>query len=148
MNFGVYVAAPFAQASFVRIVHDHLRDLNITPTATWPDHAQGPEDFARFSPDALRRALAMNSRDLRASDVVLVYDPAGQGRETYAEAARALEWGKALVWCGPRGLSQFARGVIRVSDLDEAIAKLARMRNVHAHGYRGVLLADVMAEAS
>lgn len=144
MILNVYVAAPYTQAAFVRVVHEHLEQLGITPTASWPRHAYGPEDFSRHTAAALREALATNSADLRGSDAVLVYDPAGEGRETYAEAARALEWGKPVVWCSPRGLTQFARGVVRAEDLDDAIRILVAMSASHAEGYRGELLAHLV----
>lgn len=144
----VYVAAPYAQASFVRVIHEHLESVGVRPTATWPLHARGPEDFTQYSPDTLREALARNERDIRGSDVVLVYDPAGEGRETYAEAARALVWGRAVVWCSRRGLSQYARGVVRAEDLDDAIAILVAMRARHAEGIRGELLAHLARGAA
>jgi hypothetical protein len=131
----VYVAAPYTLAAFVRVVHEHLEQLGITATATWPLHATGPEDFSRHTVAALRQALATNSADLRGSDAVLVYDPAGEGRETYAEAARAIEWGKAVVWSGPRGLSQFAPGVHRAEDLDDAIRILADLALQRARAF-------------
>lgn len=146
MTFGVYVASPWTNAAFVRVVHEHLERLDITPMSSWARHAYGAEDFARHAVAALRQALAINSADLRGSDAVLVYDPAGEGRETYAEAARAIEWGKPVVWCGPRGLSRFASGVVRVEEIDDAIRVLVHMRVAHAAGYRGVLLAQMTQE--
>lgn len=144
----VYVAAPYAQAAFVRVIHEHLEGVGITPTSSWAMRARGPEDFSRHSAEFLRECLAQNSRDLRGSDAVLVYDPTGEGRETYAEAARAVEWGKAVVWCGHRGLTQFARAVVRVEDLDDALTVLAGMRIRHADGMRGELLAHLARSAA
>lgn len=120
----VYVCAPYAEAAFVRVIHEALHTRGIGYTSTWADHAHGAEDFARFSVEALRAALAANCRGIQRADVVLVYDPTGAGRETYAEAARAVEWGKHVVWCAPRGLTQWAPGVVRVADLDAALVSI------------------------
>lgn len=120
----VYVCAPYAEAAFVRVIHEALHTRGIGYTSTWADRAHGAEDFARFTVDALRGALAANFRGIQRADVVLVYDPTGAGRETYAEAARAVEWGKHVVWCAPRGLTQWAPGVVRVADLDAALVSI------------------------
>lgn len=120
----VYVCAPYAEAAFVRVIHEALHTRGIGYTSTWADRAHGAEDFARFTVDALRGALAANCRGIQRADVVLVYDPTGAGRETYAEAARAVEWGKHVVWCAPRGLTQWAPGVVRVADLDAALVSI------------------------
>jgi hypothetical protein len=136
-----YVAAPFHQASFVRIIHEHLIRIGITPTSSWAATARGREDFSRYMPEALRRAWETNMAAVRGSDVVLVYDPGGEGRETYSEAALAREWGKPVAWCSPRGLTRFAPRVHAVDDLDDAIALLVAWKARHAEGYRGEFLA-------
>lgn len=139
----VYVAAPYATAAFVReLVHDRLRQIGAKPSSTWADLASGPEDLTRFSPAAIRRAAAQNDMDLRGSHVLLLVDLDGSGRETYGEVARALEWGRPVVWLGRHALSAFRNGVVRVPDLDGAIDALTRMRVAFEQGYRGQPLAQ------
>lgn len=144
----VYVAAPYDDAGYVRLsVHPMLRELGMRPTSRWAEKAAGPEDFKRMSLDAIRRAAHENDADLRGSDVLLLVDTDGSGRETYAEARVALEWSKPVVWVGPPRLSAFRRGVVRVASLDEALRVLSRMREQHAEGYRGELLAHLADSA-
>ena len=141
----VYVAGPFSSASFVRVLHDSLLTRDITPTSSWASEANGAEDFATMSADALRATAEQNDRDLRGSDVALLVDLDGSGRETYAEARVALEWGKPIVWVGHKGLSQWRRGVVRCGDsIEQAMAILERMRVCHASGARGFLLATMV----
>lgn len=148
VQFGVYVAAPFADAAFVREhVHERLRAIGCTPTSSWVDTAAGPENFARYLPAELRRNAEHNDRNLRGSDVVLVVAREGAGGETFAEARIAIEWGKPVVWCGRRILSAWRAGVVRVDDLDGAMATLAAMRGYHAEGLRGRLLATMAERA-
>lgn len=143
-----YVAAPFAHAAEVRSIHGYLIGVGITPTSSWATTARGAEDFSKFSPEQLRRFAEQNDADLRGSDVVLIHDPFGEGRETYAEAARAILWGKPVVWRSKVCLSQWRPGVVRVHDLDEAIGALVRMQMHFASGMRGQLLATVAKEAA
>ena len=126
----VYVCAPYAEAAFVRVIHEALHTRGIGYTSTWADHAHGAEDFARFKRVTTGNTVIFGRRTheqiggIQRADVVLVYDPTGAGRETYAEAARAVEWGKHVVWCAPRGLTQWAPGVVRVADLDAALVSI------------------------
>lgn len=143
MKLRAYVAGPYSTAYFIRsLVHERLRQINVEPTSSWAELATGPEDFARFSPAAIRNAAAKNDADLRGSHVLLVVDLAGTGRETYAELRLALEWNKACVFLGRPALSAFRSGVVRVANLDGAIDILARMRLALEQGYRGQLLAQ------
>lgn len=144
-RLSVYVCSPYANAAFVRVIHERLLALSITPMSTWAANAHGSEDFSRMTAEALRRAAAKNDADLMASDVALVYDPDGRGRETYAEVARALIWHKPIVWVGRLSLSAWRSPVIRAEDLDAGIATLARMRDLALEGIRGELLARLAA---
>jgi hypothetical protein len=122
-----YVASPYAQASFVRIIHDRLVGVGITPTSTWALEASGREDFSRYTPEALRAAWSKNLDDILRSDALLLYDPTGEGRATYGEGELAIEWCKHVVWLSPRGIAQYAPDVIRPEGLDDAIDALARL---------------------
>lgn len=148
MSLLCYVAAPYADAAFVRVVHDHLLAVAITPTSSWATTARGPEDFSRFSPPELRRVAAQNDADLRGSDVCLVIARDGAGGEMFAEARVALEWGKPIVWTGRRTLSAWRSGVVLAEDLDAAILLLVAMRDRHSEGYRGHLLAHLAQGAA
>lgn len=144
MSLLVYVAAPYASAPFVCTIHEGLRARGVTPTSRWAEAAHGPEDFSRMTPAALRVAAERNDADIRSSDVLLLVDMDGSGRETYAEARVAIAWGKTVLWVGPPRLSAFRRGVVRVTDLNDALRVLERMRDNHAEGYRGELLAHLL----
>lgn len=140
----VYVAAPYADGAFVReAVHPTLRARGISPTSTWAELVTGPEDFSRFSPEALRGLADVNDRDVAAADVVLLLARAGVGAESFAEVRFALELGKAVVWSGRLALSAWRRGVVRVADLDEALGVIETMRDRHVEGYRGPMLAHL-----
>lgn len=140
MTFSVYICAPFDDGAFVRVVHERLEALGISPSSTWVTEADGAEDFTRFAPVELRRIAERNDRDIRGSHIVLVLDEAGRGRETCAEARIALEWGKPVVWVGRPTLSTWRRNVVRAETIDEAIETLVAMRDHHLNGYRGELL--------
>lgn len=133
----VYVASFYANAPFVRKVHDTLSTHDIRATSMWAREAHGPEDFSVMSPIALRATAEANDRDLREADVVLVIDPDGKGRETYAELRVALEWGKPAVFFGKPNLSAWRKGVIQVTDIITAIACLVDMSKNHEKGARG-----------
>lgn len=125
----VYVAAPYATADLVRELHARLRANGLFPVSTWADRASGPEDFAMMTVEELQGHAEQNDQDLRAADVLLVVDYEGRGRETYAELRIALEWGKEALYVGKPSLSAWRRGVVRLDDLDEAVARLvARAR--------------------
>lgn len=145
----VYVCAPYADGAVVRtMVHPALRERGFLPTSSWADEAFGPEDFARFSPSALRSACARNDADLRGSDIVLVLARHGAGSEMFAEARIASEWGKPLVWVGRRTLSAWRSGVVLVESLDDAFDTLERMKTPWVEGYRGLLLAQIAGGAA
>lgn len=148
MSFCVYVAAPFSDAGVVRVVHDRLGTLGIVPTSRWVDQASGAEDFARFEPSRLRAIAAQNDADLRGSDALLVLARAGAGGEMFAEARVGLDWGKAVVWVGRRILSAWRSGVVLVEDVDDAFPVLSAMRERHAEGHRGHLLAHLAGSAA
>jgi hypothetical protein len=147
MSLSVYVASPYANAAFVRVIHESLRAHGLIITSNWAEQATGPEDFSHMTVAALRAAAAGNDRDLRASDVILVIDFEGRGRETYGELRVALEWGKAAIFVGRRNLSAWRRGVVRADDLDDAIAILVEMQGAYAMGRRGTLLAESVRQS-
>lgn len=140
----VYVASPYANAPFVRELHETLRAHDMLVTSNWAEHASGAEDFSTMSIAELRSVAAGNDRDVRASDVVLVVDFDGKGRETYGELRVALEWGKAVIFVGRPNLSAWRRGVVRASDVDEAVSMLVAMKGAHMLGRRGALLAEAV----
>ena len=125
----VYVSAPFAEAHFVRHhIHPRLKALGIKPTSSWAEEAHGgPEDFDMFSPGELQAIAAKNDADLEKSDAVLLYDPMGEGYETYCEVRFAIVLGKQVVWCGSRCLSRWRAVVRRVDSLDAGLAELRTM---------------------
>jgi hypothetical protein len=120
----VYVAAPYVDAPIVRMVHERLRDLGITPTSRWAEEANGAEDFVKMVPDALRAVAESNDRDLTKARALLVLSRHGAGAETYAEARLALVLGKPVVWAGRLTLSAWRTGVTRVAGIDEGIEAL------------------------
>lgn len=144
-RFLVYVAGPYGDAAFVRVIHEKLRALDMVPTSRWAESAAGPEDFSVMTEASLRKTAAENDADLRGSDVCLVVSRAGAGGEMFAESRIALEWGKPLVWVGRRTLSAWRSGVVRVEGLSEGLAELAAMKKHHALGVRGLMLATVRA---
>lgn len=127
----VFVAAPYADAAFVRdVVHPRLEAFGMTPTSRWADHARGPEDFSRYSPDVLRDEAARNDADIMRCDALLLIARNGAGGESFAEARMAIAMQKPVVWCGQRlTLSAWRNGVTRVSDLDDAVAALLAVRS-------------------
>jgi hypothetical protein len=140
--FSVYVAAPYsAGVELRRSLPGRIAAIGGEVSSRWLFEASGPENLWGYAREELRAIGAQNDEDLRRSDVVLLVDPTGEGRETYAEAARALEWGIPIVWFGDRGLSRWRSGVVRVDDLDQAIAVLRRMEHLHQEGFRSLLLA-------
>lgn len=133
----VYVAAPYEDAAFVRdVVHESLRHRGYVVTSTWAESATGPENFARFSPEQLRRACATNDCDVMVANVVLVLARHGAGGEMFAEARYALTLGRPLVWCGHLRLSAWREGVVRCSDLDAAYYALACIDDAMRRGVR------------
>lgn len=127
MSLLCYVAAPYASAAFVRVIHDRLVGVGVTPTSSWAIQARGREDFSQCAPEALRAARESNLFDIRRAGSLFLYDPTGEGHATYGEGELALEWGKTVVWFSPKGITQWARGVVRAKDLDDAISVLARL---------------------
>lgn len=121
-----YVAAPFADAPFVREVHACLRLLGIEPTSSWAECGDGEPERLDLMPIAEVRAIAeRNDHALATSDVVLVLPREGAGREMYAEARLALAIGLEVVWVGgPRPLSAYREGVTLVDTLQEAFRVL------------------------
>lgn len=148
MKLLAYVAAPYEDAAFIRIVHERLQQHDIQPTSRWAESARGADDFAAMTPAALRSAAADNDADLRGSDAVLVIARSGAGGEMFAEARLGLEWGKPVVWTGRLTLSAFRSGVVRAVDLDDAISVLLSMQRALAEGYRGHLLAHLARSAA
>lgn len=148
MGLLCYAAGPFSSAPFIRAsVHERLRAIGVEPTSRWAEEADGPEDFSRFSPERLQSIAASNDADLRGSDVLLLVDLAGTGRETYGELARAQIWGKPVVWLARPSLSMYRNHVLRADDLGDAIRLLVEMRDLHAEGHRGLMLAQLASKA-
>lgn len=121
-----YVAAPFGDAPFVREVHACLRLLGLEPTSSWAEHADGsPEQLDTMPLEEVRALAERNDHALATSDVVLVLPREGAGREMYAEARLAIAIGLPVVWVGgPRPLSAYREGVIRVESLTDAFRTL------------------------
>lgn len=113
----VYVAAPYADGPDLRtqlVDSGALAKAGAECTSRWLlEHPGEPENFDLYSLSELEAFARQNDEDLRAADVVLLVDPKRRGRETYAEVARAIAWGKQIVWVGPPTLS-FWRSDARV----------------------------------
>lgn len=113
----VYVAAPYADAAFVReAIHPALRARGLTCASLWAESARGPEDFAALTPVALADAARWNDRDVINADVLLVLARDGAGGEMFGEARYALALGIPVVWHGRRTLSAWRPGVHRVDE--------------------------------
>jgi len=132
-KFKVYVAAPYADASLVRMIHEKLKTQDIGFTSSWAEEAKGAENFAAFSPERLREHAEANDGDVREANALLALARDGAGGEMFAEARIALEWGIPVVWVGRRILSAWRDGVALAEDLDNGIQKLARMRGLFMH---------------
>jgi hypothetical protein len=128
-----YVAAPYADAAYVRIVHATLEAHGIKPVSTWVERAEGVEDFHRLALADLRRIAQENDADVRLADVVLMLARKGAGGEMFAEARLALDLGKTVIWTGRLTLSSFRPGVLQVRDLDDAWPVLERMARASEH---------------
>lgn len=127
----VYVCAPFEDAGHVREhVHERLRTFGLEPSSRWAETARGAEDFAAFTPYALRAIAEANDLDLGNSQAALVLAREGTGGEMFAEARLALVMGIPVVWVGRRTLSAWRDGVVLVDDLDEAITVLRMLLGV------------------
>ncbi len=120
----VYVAAPYADAEQVRILHERMRAFGLKPTSAWAEQADGAEDFSLFTPADLRRFALKNDADLSSSDCVLVLSRVGAGGEMFAEARLALVEGLPVYWVGRRTLSAWREGVTLCEDTDDALAKM------------------------
>lgn len=130
-----YVCAPFAEgASLRRSLPGRLAAIGVNLTARWLDLATGAEDFSRYSVDELRGFALQNDEDLHGANVALLVDFFGAGRETYAEARLALEWRTPVIWVGRPTLSTWRPGVLRASDLDEAMGVLSNMAEMFPRG--------------
>jgi hypothetical protein len=131
-----YVAAPFADAPFVREVHACLRLLGLEPTSCWAEGAAAdgtPERLDLMPLEEVRALAERNDHALATSDVVLVLPREGAGREMYAEARLAVAIGLPLVWVGnPRPLTAYREGVVRVETLPEAYRALHAMQSERA----------------
>lgn len=144
-----YVCAPFEDGATVRDrVHVRVLAAGFAPSSRWATEWTGSENFDGASVAELRSRAEQNDADLRSSTVALVLARPGGGGEMFAEARLALECGLAVVWVGRRTLSAWRRGVVRVDDLDQAIAVLSRMREAFADGARGELLACLAGVAA
>jgi len=109
----IYVAAPFEDREYVRCVHKLLVEAELRPTSTW---ANACVDENWDDEEAIRRALVENTNQLCVSDAMLVIARPRAGGEMFAEAAKALHYGKPIFWVGRRILSAFRPGVFRFGD--------------------------------
>jgi hypothetical protein len=111
MTVHVFVAAPYDRAQSVREFHEKLRGLGCTPTSHWATLARSPEKLESMSRSEIESRIEVNDEGLRKADVLVGMGARGKGGETFAEIARALEWRKPVLWCGPLILSAFRRNV-------------------------------------
>jgi transcriptional regulator with XRE-family HTH domain len=126
--FGVYVAAPYADALHVRRVHDLLRRVAIEPTSQWAEDATGPEALDELPLSDVREMAERNDEYLLASHALLVVPRDNAGAEMFAEARIALEYEIPVVWVGARRpLSAYRPGVVRVGAISEAVEKLVSL---------------------
>jgi len=128
MSFRVYVTAPYEDARAVRRIHSLLRYLRLEPTSSWVDEATAPEALDALPVEELRRRAQRNDDDLESSSAILVLPRHGAGREMFAEARVAIDRHIPVVWVGgPRSLSAYRDGVVRVEDLMEGLAHLCEL---------------------
>ncbi len=145
MSFRVYVAAPLADALYVRKIHGLLRDLRMEPTSSWAETSEGVESLDAMPLEDVREIARQNDEDLLEAETVLVLPRADAGREMYAEARLATVHLIPVVWCGtPRPLTAYRDGVHRVDDLIGALDVLARLARIPAGPHP---IADVLALA-
>lgn len=107
----VYVAAPYDRAFAVRAFHTELGKACCLPVSHWANLAKGPERLEAMSRGELRTLIEVNDECIRTADLLVCLSMKGEGRETFAEVARALEWGKPVLWCGAVCLSAYRAGV-------------------------------------
>lgn len=125
MHTRVYVAAPFGRGPVVaREVHPALAARGFACTSSWVASADGePERLDELPIERVRAIAERNDADLAGSDVVVVLGEVGAGREMYSEARIAIALGLPVVWVGPPfPLSAYREGVVRVRNVDEALA--------------------------
>jgi len=107
----VYVAAPFDRAATVRHFHAMLLAVGARPVSQWANLAKGPEQLEAMSRGEIRSLIEVNDACVRQADLLVCLACKGKGGETFAEVARAIEWGKPVLYCGPPILSAFRPGV-------------------------------------
>lgn len=127
MSLRVFVASSFGNRHQVREVHEQLKERGMTPTSSWC-YAELPDGrksdwFFELPAEEQRRIVKQNDDDLRTACAMLFLADA-DGRESYAEAARALFYSVPIVWTGKKTTSIVREGVAYVPTLTEAILLL------------------------
>ena len=109
----VYIAAPYAEAVFVRKeVFALLRGAGLEPVATWAIEADGlPENLFALGKDIARSRWIRNRTELLNADAVLVIARQDQGGEMFAEIEAARFARMPIFWTGRHTLSAFDRSV-------------------------------------
>ena len=123
----VYVAGPYADLERIQGVHATLRAAGLRVTSEWANAACSSLDpVTGPAPDqnAAARAWRENRYQIRRSDVLLVIDPDGRGRETYAELGYAIERGLRVIAWAPSTLSTVLPSVTRVDSVADALATM------------------------
>lgn len=128
----VYIAAPMCHREIAqRVLRPVIEAENpklVQVISTW--HRGGDtipgDDWTRADRrNAWRRIWERNHAEVAKTDVLFVYDPAGQGRETYAEVFAAVQAKKPIVMVGQANLTIDAYAAADVfTDLLQAIRAL------------------------
>lgn len=148
MTLTVYIAAPFARASFVRCVATvDITELGARVVSTWadtPDARAGLEDLGAMTPEAIRNAWIANHYAIGRADVILVLADEGRPRETFGELEHARRGGAFVVFLGTPNLTaafmaQTGQGVV-VKSYSAALAEI-RKRVVAARTATGTATA-------
>lgn len=121
----VYVAAPYDMAPHVRAYHERLRGVGCHPVSQWAACARGPDNLEVLSRSELLSRIEVNDAAIEAAHVVVVFSRRFRGGETFAEAARAIIWGKPVLWCGEHILTTHRAGVYLCHSEQYALDALA-----------------------
>lgn len=111
----IYVAAPFARASYADTMATRLSAFGHKITSGWHVEVDGPENLPALSISERQAIAATNDRDVVSADVVVAFVFPGEGKEMYCECAFARMLGKPVVWVGDEArmpLSAFRAGAM------------------------------------
>jgi hypothetical protein len=112
--FRVYVAAPFARAATVRLIHNDLRSIGCKPSSEWVRLAKTPERLEALSPSERLSTIELNDACIDRSHAMIVRAFPLEGGEMFVEMARAITRSIPVLWVGSRTiLSAFRPGVFR-----------------------------------